>query len=185
MKKILLIAGLLLLSACSEDDGSVENSNSANDSNLANENNAIDHGMEDKSAGFTLNGDGEVIEADVPEDEAAAIMAAHKEYIEAFNAEDLDRYMAIIAQEPEGFDRAEDQQALESAFASYDTTYSPSNETIVKYEADRAELFAEIKVDVEDAESGGKTEESGRQVVIFKKEEDGWKVSGLHFIGNR
>lgn len=185
MKKILLIAGLLLLSACSEDDGSVENSNSANDSNLANENNAIDHGMEDKSAGFTLNGDGEVIEADVPEDEAAAIMAAHKEYIEAFNAEDLDRYMAVIAQEPEGFDRAEDQQALEAAFASYDTTYSPSNETIVKYEADRAELFAEIKVDVEEAESGGKTEESGRQVVIFKKEEDGWKVSGLHFIGNR
>lgn len=55
----------------------------------------------------------------------------------------------------------------------------------MKYEADRAELFAEIKVDVEDAESGGKTEESGRQVVIFKKEEDGWKVSGLHFIGNR
>ncbi|WP_203332384.1 YybH family protein [Planococcus beigongshangi] len=185
MKKILLIAGLLLLSACSEDDSSVENSNSANDSNLANENNAIDHGMEDKSAGFTLNGDGEVIEADVPEDEAAAIMAAHKEYIEAFNAEDLDRYMAVIAQEPEGFDRAEDQQALEAAFASYDTTYSPSNETIVKYEAERAELFAEIKVDVKDAESGGITEESGRQVVIFKKEEDGWKVSGLHFIGNR
>lgn len=185
MKKMILIAGLLLLSACSEDNGAADNANSANDSNLNSENNALDHGMEDKSAGFTLNGDGEVIEADVPEEEAAAILIAHKEYIEAFNAEDLDRYMAVIAEEPEGFDRAEDQQALEEAFASFNTTYAPSNETIVKYEPDRAELFAEITVAVEDAETGGKTEESGRQVVIFKKEEGSWKVSGLHFIGNR
>lgn len=185
MKKMIMTAGLLLLlSACSDDKAS-DNTNSADDSNLANENNALDHGMEDKSAGFTLNGDGEVLEADVPEEEATAILAAYDEYIAAFNEEDLERYMAVIAQEPEGFDRAEDQLALEEAFAAYDTQYSPSNETIVKYTPERAELFAEIAVSVEGADPAAKTEQTGRQVVIFKKEDAGWKVSGLHFMGNQ
>src|SRR5690606_9259654 len=103
--------------------------------------------------GFTMDSDGHVLEADVPEDEAEAILAAHAEYIAAFNAEDLERYMSVIAQEPEGFDRAEDQQALEKAFAEYDTEYVPSNQTIVKYEPERAELFAEIAVTVANPDS--------------------------------
>lgn len=184
MKKMMLLAGmLLLLSACSEESGTAENTNSVDDSNLENENNAVDHGMEDKSAGFTVDSEGNVLEADVPEEEATKIFAAYDEYIAAFNSEDLDRYMAVIAEEPEGFDRAEDQAALEEAFTAYDTEYTPSNETIVKYSPERAEVFAEIEVSVE-AESGAKTEQTGRQVVIFKKEDADWKVSGLHFIGN-
>lgn len=184
MKKMMLLAGmLLLLSACSEESGPAENTNSVDDSNLENENNAVDHGMEDKSAGFTMDSEGNVLEADVPEEEEEAILAAYDEYIAAFNAEDLDRYMAVIAEEPEGFDRAEDQLALEEAFTAYDTEYVTSNETIVKYTPERAEVFAEIEVAV-GAETGAKTEQSGRQVVIFKKEDAEWKVSGLHFIGN-
>src|SRR5690606_29604468 len=116
---------------------------------------------------------------------STAILSAYDEYIAAFNEEDLERYMAVIAQEPEGFDRAEDQQALEEAFAAYDTEYTPSNETIVKYTPERSELFAEISVKIKDTETGAETEQSGRQVVIFKNEEGSWKVSGLHFIGNQ
>ncbi|WP_422123781.1 DUF4440 domain-containing protein [Planococcus sp. X10-3] len=186
MKKMIMAAGLmLLLTACSDDNNAAEHTNSADDSNLQNENGAVDHGMKDKSAGFTMTGDGEVLEAEVPEEEAAAILAAHAEYIAAFNAEDMDRYMAVIAQEPEGFDREEDQIALEEAFDAYDIAYSPSNETIVKYSPERAEVFAEISVTMSEGESDKETEQSGRQVVIFKKEDDGWKVSGLHFIGNQ
>ncbi|HSJ37904.1 MAG TPA: nuclear transport factor 2 family protein [Planococcus sp. (in: firmicutes)] len=185
MKKMIMAAGLLLLlTACSDENDTAENTNSTNDSNLENENNALDHGMEDKSAGFTMSGDGEVIEAEVPEEEEAAILEAYGEYIAAFNAEDMERYMAVIAEEPEGFDREEDQLALEQAFEAYDTEYSPSNETIVKFTPDRAELFAEISVTVTDSESGADTMQTGRQVVIFKKEAAGWKVSGLHSIGN-
>ncbi len=186
MKKIMIIAGMLLmLSACSEESGPAENINSVDDSNLENENNAVDHGMEDKSAGFTLDSNGEVIEAEVPEAEADALLAAYDEYIAAFNAEDLDRYMAVIAEEPESFDREEDQLALEKAFSSYNTEYTPSNQTIVKYTPDRAEVFAEIEVAVEAADASAEIEQAGRQVVIFKKENEVWKVSGLHFIGNQ
>lgn len=186
MKKMMLAAGLmLLLTACSDENAAPDNTNSVDDSNLENENNAVDHGMKDKSAGFTVTDDGEVIEATAPAEEKAALLEAYGEYIAAFNAEDLDRYMAIIAEEPEGFDREEDKIALEQAFAAYDTEYSPSNETIVKFSPERAEVFAEIAVTVEDTESGAKTQQAGRQVVIFKNEETGWKVSGLHFIGNQ
>lgn len=186
MKKMILAAGMLvLLAACTEENEKAENTDSANDSNLTNENNAVDHGIEDKSAGFTLNEEGEVIAADVPEEEATAILSAYAEYIAAFNAEDLDRYMAVIAQQPEGFDRSEDKLAIEKAFADYETEYSPSSETIVNFSSDRAEVFAEIEIALEETASGAKTVQTGRQVVIFKKEEAGWKVSGLHFIGNQ
>lgn len=185
MKKIFFVMTImLLLSACSDDKDAAKNENSVEDSNLTNENNAVDHGIEDKSAGFTMDSDGKVMEAEVPEEETAAIFKAYDEYIEAFNAEDIDRYMKVIAEKPEGFDRAEDKLALEEAFSAYDTKYMPSNKTIVKYTPDRAEVFAEIEVSVEALDSNAKTEQSGRQVVIFKKEDAGWKVSGLHFIGN-
>lgn len=186
MKKMMIAAGLMLfLTACSDGNDTAENTNSVDDSNLENENNAVDHGMEDKSAGFTMTDDGQVIEAEVPEEEKAALLEAYGEYIAAFNAEDLERYMAIIAEQPEGFDRNEDKLALEQAFAAYDTEYTPSNETIVKFTPERAEVFAEISVTVEEEESGAQTQQAGRQVVIFKKEESEWKVSGLHFIGNQ
>lgn len=186
MKKLILTAGVfLLLTACSDGEDSAVNSNSANDSDLQNENGAIDHGLEDKSAGFTMDSDGEVVQADVPSDEEAAILEAYGEYIAAFNAEDIERYMAVIAQEPEGFDREEDRAALEEAFVAYDLTYEPSNETIVKYSPERAEVFAEISLEMTEAGAEKVIEESGRQVVIFNKEENGWKVSGLHFIGNQ
>lgn len=186
MKKIMIVLALLLmLAACSNSEDATGNQNTADDGNSANENNAVDHGIEDKEVGFTLGDDGKVIEAEVPEEEAAAILAAYQEYIDAFNAEDLDRYMNVISENPEGFDREEDRKALEETFAAYDTTYKTSDETIVKYEENRAEVYATNIVTVKDPNSEKATEQSGRQVVVFKKEGNEWRVSSLHFIGNQ
>ncbi|MCP2033355.1 ketosteroid isomerase-like protein [Planomicrobium sp. HSC-17F08] len=186
MKKIMIVLALMLtLAACSNSEEATGNQNTADDGNSANENNAVDHGMEDKEVGFTLGDDGKVIQADVPKEEATAILAAYQEYIEAFNAEDLDRYMNVISENPEGFDREEDRKALEDTFATYDTTYKTSDETIVKYEENRAEVYATNIVTVKDPNSEKATEQSGRQVVVFKKEGNEWRVSSLHFIGNQ
>ncbi|MGK7378665.1 DUF4440 domain-containing protein [Planococcus sp. 1R117A] len=186
MKKLLVTIGILLtLAACSEAEDSTVNQNTANDGDLTNENNAVDHGIEDEKVGFTLDEEGKVIEADVPKEEADAILAAYQEYIEAFNAEDLERYMNVISENPEGFDREEDSKALTKAFDVYDTTYETSDETIVKYEKDRAEVFANNNVTMADPKTGKSTKQSGRQVVVFKKEQNEWRVSSLHFIGNQ
>ena len=186
MKKMLLLGSLaLMLVACSDSDTSSTNGNSVEDGNLVNENNALDHGVEDESVGFTLNENGIAVEADVPEEESAAILAAYNEYIDAFNAEDINRYMKVIAQEPDGFDREEDKEALKTTFETYDISYKTSNETIVEYEEGRAEVFAEIEMVIAETGTSKKTTQSGRQVVVFKMEGAEWKVTSLHAIGNQ
>lgn len=195
MKKMLLAIGLIVtLAACSDSDESSVNENTVEDGNAANGNNAIDHGIvEDKDqqdkkkedVGFTVDDEGNIIAADVPEEPAKELMAAYKEYIAAFNSEDIDRYMKMIAENPDGFDREEDQAALVQAFEDYDSVYETSDETIVKYEESRAEVFASLNVKMKAANSNDAVEQTARQVVIFKKENDEWKVSGVHLVGNQ
>lgn len=195
MKKMLLAMGLIVtLAACSEADESSVNENTVEDGNAANGNNAIDHGIvEDKDqqdkkkedVGFTVDDEGNIIAADVPEEPAKKLLAAYKEYIAAFNAEDIERYMKMIAENPDGFDREEDQAALVQAFEDYDSMYETSDETIVKYEENRAEVFASLNVKMKAANSNDAVEQTARQVVIFKKENDEWKVSGVHLVGNQ
>lgn len=186
MKKIMIVAGLVLaLAACSDSEEAPTNENTADDGNSANENNAVDHGIEDESVGFTLNDEGEAEPADVPENVAKPILAAYEEYIASFNAEDIDRYMEVIAEEPDGFDREEDRAALTKAFETFDTTYETSDETIVEYEEGRAEVYATINVVMSEPGTKKSTKQTGRQVVVFKQEQDNWKVTALHFIGNQ
>lgn len=192
MKKMILAASVaLLLAACSDSEEPSVNSNTADDGNVSNENNAVDHGVEDvegeekEEVGFTLNDKGEAEAAEVPEAEAEKILAAYQEYIDAFNAEDVDRYMEVIAKEPDGFDREEDRAALTEAFTNFDTSYKPSNETIVEYEENRAEVYAQIEVTMAEPNSDKSAKQSGRQVVVFKNEDGAWKVTSLHFIGNQ
>lgn len=189
MKKMIIAAGLVLvLAACSDSEEPSVNENTVEDGNAASENNAVDHGIEenkDEKVGFTVDDEGNVIEADVPEEKAKELLAAYEEYVAAFNSEDIDRYMKTIAQEPDGFDREEDQAALTKAFETYDSQYETSDETIVKYEEDRAEVFAVLNVKMKAANSNDAVEQTGRQVVVFKKENDEWKVTSVHFIGNQ
>lgn len=186
MKKIWIAAALALaLAGCSSAEEPEQNSNTAEDGNASAGNNAIEHGIGDEEVGFTLDDEGNAQAAEVPEAEKAALLAAYQEYIEAFNAEDLERYMAIIAENPEGFDREEDKKALADAFATYDSTYETSDETVVKYEEERAEVYARIDVTMKDPNSDKSSSQSGRQVVVFAKEQGDWKVSALHFIGNQ
>ncbi|MFC4712697.1 DUF4440 domain-containing protein [Planococcus dechangensis] len=186
MKKWILATGLALtLAGCSGEDESAVNNNSVEDGNAASENNAVEHGIKDQEVGFTLDDDGEIIAAEVPDEERTAILEAYGEYIAAFNEEDIERYMDVIAENPDGFDREADKEALTEAFETYDTTYTTSDETIVKYEEGRAEVFATINVRMNESGSEQGMDQSGRQVVVFKQEQGSWKVTSLHFIGNQ
>lgn len=186
MKKIWIAVGIaVVLAGCSDTEEPKQNSNTVEDGNAGAENNAIEHGIGDEEVGFTLDDEGNAQAAEVPEAEKKAILAAYQEYIDAFNAEDLERYMAVIAEKPAGFDREEDQKAISEAFATYDSTYETSDETVVKFEEGRSEVYAQIDVTMKDPNSNKSTSQTGRQVVVFVKEQNDWRVSALHFIGNQ
>ncbi|AQQ53949.1 YybH family protein [Planococcus lenghuensis] len=184
MKKWLLAAGAMgLLAGCSADE-ETQNADTA-EAGYENTNDAIGHGVEDDTVGFTLDEDGTPIAADVPAGEEVVLLEAYNAYINAFNAEDIDAFMNVLADDPEGFDREADKELLLDTFEQYETTYEPSDMTIVKYEEDRAEVFAVIDVTMVDAETDNTIEQTGRQVVVFEKEDGEWRVSALHFIGNQ
>lgn len=185
MKTWLLAVGVAgVLVGCSVDEEAEQNADTA-EAGYENTNDAIGHGIEDDTVGFTLDEDGTPIAVEVPVGEEAALLEAYNTYINAFNAEDIDAFMNVLADEPEGFDREEDKELLMDTFAQYETTYEPSDMTIVKYEENRAEVFAAIDVTMTDAETDNTIQQTGRQVVVFEQEDGEWRVSALHFIGNQ
>lgn len=140
--------------------------------------------LNEKTISYELAGD-TVTEADeVPTKEKTALIDAFNEYINAFNAADLERYMATISKNPEGFDYEEDRQAAAEVFASYKVVREAQDITVIEYDGHTAQVFANLIIDMEDNASGTELSSSGRQVTVFANEEDGWKVTSVYFIGN-
>lgn len=163
MKKILMASFacvILLLGACGDSE-------------------AIEQ-QEDEKVGFSMTG-GSIEEAtNVPEDEKEAILAAFDTYIAAFNDRDVEAYMAMIGS---NYDAEEERTFLEKHFENYEQIREPSNVTIVKYEAEEAQVFANINNELKQLSTGLETEDRIRQVTVFAKENGEWKVKSVHSIG--
>lgn len=140
--------------------------------------------IEDGTVGFEVVGEDIEEAANVPDDEKQQIEAAFAEYIAAFNAEDLDRYMATVSKKPHGFDYNKDKEEAASAFEQFDIVREASDVTIVKYSEEEAQVFANLAIDMLQSSTGAKLNNSGRQVTVFVKEDDIWKVTSVYFIGN-
>ncbi|AXH98388.1 nuclear transport factor 2 family protein [Sporosarcina sp. PTS2304] len=183
MKKKLAMASIamvLILSACNKSEET--NSNDITNGEASPGNGAIDHGVDDNKVGFSMSGD-QVEEAEnVPKEEHKAIMAAFNEYIESFNSQDIDRYLATLSDKK--YDLQEERTVLEDMFKSASVKRDPDNETIVKYNEKEAQVFSTIKTTFTDMESGVENAPEGRQVTVFTKEDDQWKVFSIHFIGD-
>ena len=139
---------------------------------------------EESTVGFEI-ANGKIEEAqNVPEQEREAIVAAFDEYIAAFNARDIERYIGTLSHDPKGFNLEEERKALKSAFETYDVERTAEDVTIVKYSELEANVFATLKVDLVEKDTGADLSSVGRQVTVFKKEEDAWKVSSVYYIGS-
>lgn len=120
----------------------------------------------------------------VPNNEEKQIRAAFQEYIAAFNDEDIERYMATVSKNPQGFDYNKDREEAISVFEQFDIVRTPADVTIVKYDKKEAQVFANLSIEMLQTSTGAKLNNHGRQVTVFVKEQGEWKVTSVYFIGN-
>ena len=173
MKKWLMLAlALFMLTACNNtEDSKTENTPAATEES-------------EGAVGFEVLGE-DVEEAEnIPEEEQKAILAAFDEYIAAFNAKDIDRYIQTLSKNPKGFEYEDDINAAKQAFAEYDIERTAADTTIVKYSEEEAQVFANLDIQMTEIETDVEVASSGRQVTVFVKEDDAWKVTSVYYIGN-
>lgn len=140
--------------------------------------------IEESTVGFEIV-NGKIKEAEnVPQHDRDAIIAAFEEYMDAFNAQDIERYIATLSNDTKGFNIEEERKTLHSIFKAYDVERLAEDVKIVKYSESRAEVAFTLKVDSVEKETGANVSSTGRQVTVFKKEDDAWKVSSIHYFGS-
>jgi len=133
-------------------------------------------------AGYSVV-DGKIEEAaEIPAEDKKQLLAAFKEYMDAFNEKDLERYEAILAQNPEGFNLQEDLSNAAAVFDDFDIKRTATNVTITDYSGNRAYIYADIIIDVKQDNTEAKDEI--KQLTQFVKESTGWKVTSLQAIGS-
>jgi len=170
-KSILAVLTLLVLTACSnkEDDATVKEREKV---------------IEDGTVGYEMMG-GEVQKAtNVPANEEKAILAAFNEYIAAFNDKDINRYLNTLSKTPKGFNYDEDKELVEEVFDQSDTKRDVSNVTIAKYDTQEAQVFANMTTHSLQLKTNVEHESAGRQVTVFVKEDDKWKVTSVFYISD-
>ncbi|MBD7943052.1 nuclear transport factor 2 family protein [Psychrobacillus sp. Sa2BUA9] len=184
--QVLTLAAITLgLAACNDKEEVNPSSGSVNDSTPSQTESAIDHGAEDKSdVGFQMSSGGDIEEAaNVPEEEKTAVLNAFNEYIEAFNEEDIDRYLSVISKKPEGFNYESEKELVLETFENYDTVRTAEDVTIIEYNDKEAQVYSNIHIALHEPGSGAKLDRNGRQVTVFVKEEGKWVVTSVYFIG--
>ncbi|SIT69159.1 nuclear transport factor 2 family protein [Edaphobacillus lindanitolerans] len=186
-----VLLAALFLGACGGKTD--ENQNMAEDGTApSGENSAVGHGVEDGAdqeaddpeVGFGMT-DGTIEEAEnVPEEEKAAILDTFAQYMETFNNQDPDGYTSLLVEGKDGFDIDEEKKAMQELFAAYDVERSAENETIVSYKDGEAQLFSNLTTTMTSKASKEARSEKGRQVTVFKKAGDAWKVKEIYYIGD-
>ena len=178
-----IILGLaLILGACSGDDGKTSEQGSVDDGEAASGYGAIDHGIDDKTVGFSLSGESIEEAAGVPAKEKEQILEVFDVYIETLNEKDIEKYLETLSEKT--YDLEEQRTFTADQLKEYDINRKAENVTIVRYDDTEAQVYAEIQMTYKQLSSGLETNPSGRQVTVFTKEEGEWKVSSLHYLGD-
>lgn len=140
--------------------------------------------LNEKAISYEIAGDQAVEDENVPNKEKTALINAFNEYINAFNDADLERYMETISTNPQGFDYDEDRAAAEEVFNTYQVQRDASDVTVIEYDDNMAQVFANLKIDMKENASGTELVSSGRQVTVFAREDEAWKVTSVYFVGD-
>ncbi|KOP77757.1 hypothetical protein AMS59_14000 [Lysinibacillus sp. FJAT-14745] len=138
--------------------------------------------IDDGTVGFEMNG-GKITKAEnIPADEEKAIIAAFNEYIAAFNSKEIDRYMQTISKNPKGFNYEEEKKYISEVFKQSDVKRDAKHTTIIKYNANEAQVHSNITVHLVQTKTNVKHESAGQQVTVFVKEDGRWKVTSVFYM---
>ncbi len=183
LKRLAMGMGLsaLLLAGCAEEN----NEPAEKEEPVQEEATETDEAASNNNMHLNLDSLGEIKEAEgIPVEDKEAIQAAFNQYIEAFNEENVDEYMDVISKTPVNFKWDEEKQFVQQIFEQVDSRRTVENVTIMNYQAKKADVYAEITAVTKNPETGEEATRSGKQMTIFHKNEDGWKVAALFFIAD-
>ena len=178
---------LLLLSACAGEENREGAGSVSDGESSSGENNALEHGVTNQApseVGFKMTGNDIEAAQNVPAAEKKALMETFDIYLNAFNEENLEKYMSVIAKEPEGFDYKQEELHVKDAFEQYEVNRTAEDVTVIKYDKNQAQVFASLSILSEQVTTGAKVERTGRQVTVFVKEDGNWRVTSVYFIGD-
>jgi hypothetical protein len=183
---VLLVILSIFLSACSSEENR-EGAGSVSDGESSGENSPLEHSVKDQEendVGFEMVGTNVDEAQNIPADEKKALLEAFETYISSFNEEDLEKYMTVIAKEPEGFDYKEEEVTVKETFAQYEVNREAEDVTVIKYNKNQAQVFASLSISLKQETTGAKLDRTGRQVTVFAKEDGEWRVTSVYFIGD-
>lgn len=140
--------------------------------------------IDEGTVGFEILG-GKIQEATgVPENEATQLLKVFNEYIDASNDKDIDRYMDTISKNAKGLDYEEDKKNTLETFDKYNVVRTAHDIAIIKYSNDEAHIYANIDIDATEIETGVGYQSKVKQVTIFIKENEAWKISSINGMMN-
>lgn len=183
---VLLVILSIFLSACSSEENR-EGAGSVSDGESSGENSPLEHSVKDQEendVGFEMVGTNVDEAQNIPADEKKALLEAFETYISSFNEEDLEKYMTVIAKEPEGFDYQEEEVTVKETFEQYEVNRKAEDVTVIKYNKNQAQVFASLSISLKQETTGAKLDRTGRQVTVFAKEDGEWRVTSVYFIGD-
>ncbi|WP_113970428.1 hypothetical protein [Rossellomorea aquimaris] len=187
-KKIMLGIGMstLLLGACGADEEKKEENTNSTKEVKPSEDPATDEAASLNQMTQIVEDASELKEAEgIPEEEKTAINAAFDQYINAFNEEDFESYMSVISKTPVNFEYKDEERYVKQIFDSVDSKRTVENVKIINYAAGKkADVYAEIEATTKDPNSEKEVTRSGKQVTVFHKKEDGWKVAAIFFLAS-
>jgi ketosteroid isomerase-like protein len=190
-KKIMLGIGMstLLLAACGGDE-EAKKDNKEDTEEVQESKNPKNDPATDEAASLTqmtqiVEDAGALKEAeDIPAEEKTAITETFNQYIDAFNAENFESYMSVISKTPVNFKYEDEKRYVKQIFDSVDSKRTVKNMKIINYAGKKADVYAEITATTKDPKGGKEVTRSGKQVTVFHKKDDGWKVAAIFFLAS-
>ena len=172
----LAVMTVLVLAACGDTEQGKEDMTEQEVQEI------IDQG----TIGFEMMGDSVEEASNVPAEEKEKLLAAFTEYIDAFNAEDIERYEQTLSKNPKGFKYDKDLETAKQIFAQYSVIDRKAEDvTVVKYSEEEAQVFSNMTANMVEEASDIEMTGEARTVVVFVKEDGEWKVSSVHSMDNQ